>query len=936
MVAAPAASAQTPATFEDLLVRASTDENLDHLYDLILGRRLDVKPALGVITARFIDARLSGKSKEAERLLDAASLIGKEFEHIFGERSLSVRARYLHDWSHAQLDIKRRADSLLTAGIAIRSGDTREDAYKLYLEAESLFGEIGDEAGLAEVLGQKGYVNWWLDRDRYLEFNTRALDIRRRIDDRQLIGNSLNDVGLYNRVIARDYESALAAYLEGERIRWDIGDSLAQSRMLPNIGLSYEGLGDYSRAQEYYLKASDLYLAVGDTARSITQRNNAAGILTDYLGRHSEAMSIFLGLRQELEDIDDPRTWALVLNSLGIVNRRLGDYEAAILNYREVVRISEKHGYEDLLSHALNNIGVVHLWVSRPERAIPYLERALEQYRAGGVRSGVVNALQNLGTASFDLAAYDSSEIFLSEALIESDSLADPVGRAGILTALANTRLRGDGPEAAIPVYREALEMAETLEVPDLEMSILFWLGESAERSGDASTALAYYDRGIRSIEDARGLLRLEEDKAGFIAQSRYLYEDVIHFLTREALSTGDDTWAKAAFNFAERSKARGFLDQLAEAMGGVSSGVDPELLSDQRILTENLAYLRSELEQADPRTEADRIADIKQMMREQEAEFDRLEREIRDRNPRYADLQYPDPIDVGEVQSQLLGSGDLLLQYAVGDSSSTLWAVGSGSISTYALPARKELEARIDLLRFALTNPDRMSVQSFAVPARTLFEVLLAPAAAEIAESTNLIIVPDDILHYLPFEVLLESEPGEDENFAELPYLVRRIGIRYGQSASVLRQLRLQAEDHSETSHDFLAVGDPVFTGKGGGNFMRSNLESLPFSGAEVTSISRLFDPERSSVFTQEGATESAVRAALDSDAFRFVHFATHGLINDDRPDYSALAFSRNDDEHDGLLQALEEWCHAAEASGIEALREFSGRLKRYELAPA
>ena len=37
-----------------------------------------------------------------------------------------------------------------------------------------------------------------------------------------------------------------------------------------------------------------------------------------------------------------------------------------------------------------------------------------------------------------------------------------------------------------------------------------------------------------------------------------------------------------------------------------------------------------------------------------------------------------------------------------------------------------------------------------------------------------------------------------------------------------------------------------------------------------------------------------------------------------------------------DGLLQALEEWCHAAEASGIGALQEFSSRLKRYETAPA
>jgi stearoyl-CoA desaturase (Delta-9 desaturase) len=35
-------------------------------------------------------------------------------------------------------------------------------------------------------------------------------------------------------------------------------------------------------------------------------------------------------------------------------------------------------------------------------------------------------------------------------------------------------------------------------------------------------------------------------------------------------------------------------------------------------------------------------------------------------------------------------------------------------------------------------------------------------------------------------------------------------------------------------------------------------------------------------------------------------------------------------------LLHALEEWCRAAEASGIEALRDFSQRLRRYELAAA
>ncbi len=44
---------------------------------------------------------------------------------------------------------------------------------------------------------------------------------------------------------------------------------------------------------------------------------------------------------------------------------------------------------------------------------------------------------------------------------------------------------------------------------------------------------------------------------------------------------------------------------------------------------------------------------------------------------------------------------------------------------------------------------------------------------------------------------------------------------------------------------------------------------------------------------------------------------------------------WSRSTASQESLLSALEDWCRAAESSGIEALREFSGRLRRYELVP-
>ncbi len=897
------AEAQTAA---EAIIESSKTGTTEELEGLIRSNRLETKKSYLGLEEAYVRAVLSGQRLPSQELYGALERVAEIFETAFGEQGLSHRLSELQQWSSEQLRIKQAADSLFKEADAIRREKSRRpDARELYESADSLYTLLGDTAGRAETRGRLGFVSWYLDRPAYMTYNTEALALRRLLDDRRLIGNTLNDLGIYGLAVTRDYPNALGYFLESEDIREEIGDSLAMSSLLPRIGRTYEGLGDYSNAQKYYLKAAKLYFAVGDTARWIRQRNNAAGLLTDYLGRHSEALSLFLDLEQDLQKINDPRTRALVLNSIGVVNRRLGDYQEAILQYREVVSISEENGFDDLLAQALNNIGVVYIWVNRPERAVSFLKRSEKVSKRIGEADLAVSALQNLGTAHFDLREFAPSDSVLTKAYQESDSLGNPIRTATILTARGNTRLRSQDPDAARADYRMALDISKDYDVSDLTMGILFGLGDAAEHTGDPVGALSYYEQGFETIENARGLLREEEDKAGYLAQSRYLFEDVIHFLTNQALDSGEPTWAQTAFRFAERSKARAFLDQIAESMAGVQEGVDPELLSDQQILTENLASLRQQLAETD-RSDRARMNEIRQMMREQEIEFERVERDLRDKNPRYAELQYPKPIDVAKLQSDILSSGDLLLQYAVGDSSSTLWAVSSSSLKIYRLPARADLQAQVDLMRFALSNPAQGSVRSFTGPARELYEELVAPASDLVAKASRLIIIPDDVLHYIPFEVLLTQVQAENTAYPDLAYLIRERSLVYEQSASVWAQL-IQAE-RPATGEAVLAVGDPVFSGAEAGSGLRNAaLAPLPFSGTEVSGIAKLFSPEKSTVLKNERATESAVRDALASGDYRFVHFATHGLINDDRPDYSALALSAEDDGNDGLLQASE-----------------------------
>ena len=101
----------------------------------------------------------------------------------------------------------------------------------------------------------------------------------------------------------------------------------------------------------------------------------------------------------------------------------------------------------------------------------------------------------------------------------------------------------------------------------------------------------------------------------------------------------------------------------------------------------------------------------------------------------------------------------------------------------------------------------------------------------------------------------------------------------------------------------DILAFGDPYFgpeeeekeaeeTAKGSGTADSSQFPRLKYSGQEIEKISALFKKENVSLFKREEATEERLKK-LDLDDYKILHFATHCLIDDIKPDRSSIVFS-------------------------------------------
>ncbi|MCS7308853.1 MAG: CHAT domain-containing protein [Armatimonadetes bacterium] len=141
-----------------------------------------------------------------------------------------------------------------------------------------------------------------------------------------------------------------------------------------------------------------------------------------------------------------------------------------------------------------------------------------------------------------------------------------------------------------------------------------------------------------------------------------------------------------------------------------------------------------------------------------------------------------------------------------------------------------------------------------------------------------------------------------------------------YAPSATVLHNLRQLWDGRPALAYEgeFVGFGDLLFGEGDAGDEQRAaarwfasrglSLAPLPGTRVEVERIAERF-AGRAAVYLQQEATEW--RAKQRARGYRYVHFATHGLLDDRNPLYSGLAFSPplpdEPAEADDLLQVWE-----------------------------
>jgi CHAT domain-containing protein len=482
------------------------------------------------------------------------------------------------------------------------------------------------------------------------------------------------------------------------------------------------------------------------------------------------------------------------------------------------------------------------------------------------------------------------------------------------------------------------------------EADTLLGIAQAEQKQSNLTQARQTIEHAIGIIESLRTNISSQELRTSYFASQQKLYQSYIEILMEQHKKSPVAAFDAVAFSASERARARSLLELLVESRVDIRQGVDSSLLKREHSLRQLLnakAAAQSSLlnrkhkpEQAD--AAAKEIASIT-------SEYDEVKAQIRKRSPRYAALTQSQPLNLSDIQEHVLDEDTLLLEYALGENRSYLWLVSQYSIDAYELPPGAEIEAAAHRVYELLTaRPKRGTPPDpqLITQAQSLSRMLLGPVASRLG-SKRLVIVAPGTLSYLPFAAL--PRPVDDKRPAgDYQLLMARHEIVNLPSASVLSVIRREMEGRQRAAQSIAVLADPVFEASdprlasaknNKGSTKTQDVSSPPSEVAanesELTRAIRTMNLANARtgftrlVFSRQEAESIFALApggnglkATDFDAsralilsgqlskYRILHFATHGLLNNEHPELSGLVFSLVDREgtpQDGFLRLHE-----------------------------
>ncbi len=643
----------------------------------------------------------------------------------------------------------------------------------------------------------------------------------------------------------------------------------------------------------------------------------------------------------------------IALYTLGMYYKEVGDFSKADELTAESLDIAQRLNNRQWIARSLCELSEIKCLSREGEQALDLVEKALSAFRAVGSRKGEAWALRVLHEVqgvrisldpTLDRNKIIDTAIRLNQRAIEIFSeLGMTVQQAVALNGLGSSYEGKYEPERSRELYRQAIEVIHTTEFTNKEVAFIANLASLESREGNHETALSEIRKAVALVESARERLGDTSSRTAFsnnaIQQVYETYVEVYMAYQRAHRRHPEVGYNIRALEVLERGRARTLVELLNSRNSSIPEGVDRRLL-------DRLNQARREVEEKSQALERGRNDPSRAKQLEVEydqalAEYAAASQKLEKSSPRYRLTVQPKPITLPEIQ-KLLDPDMVLVTYDVQEINTYTWVVTPTEMKAFRVAGRVYIERAARHFYDALTA--RGQQVKYETPEKQAERI--AEADKELEKASGLlsnqllggdigkrligkrvVFIPDEILNYIPFSAL--TIPGTNQ------YLVAQCEITQLPSIATLAAIRRDTANRTPAPKTVAVWADPVFAPndlrvKSGkvpttpvsvqtdarrsaadvdGADRSWPLKRLPGSRKEAEAIAVLVPPDQRRIELDFNASRQNVLKE-DLGQYRFLHFATHGFINNSRPELSGLALSmvnRRGEPSDGFLHAFD-----------------------------
>lgn len=825
-------------------------------------------------------------------------------------------------WDHPGVILARRerATSFLFQGemdsALRRYAALVEDCRELPAEKDSLLAMCLHAQGI----GYSAISDW----ENSLNVSREALEIRKRIFHplHITIGYSENSIGSALSWLDH-YEESIKHYLEAEKIlshhQGESHPNLVQIRT--NIGIHYIDMGLPWKALEYH-KANLFYASELPPGPLLGVLLNLASTLVT-VGDDVEALDVLEQAERVLDANPDMSAEhrAFIYGERGEIFRERGDYWEAREQINKVIEIETglfgKNNFQLITSYYRK--GMTALGEDVYPEAREAFQEALKLAELNGDEYSVFRgqSIDALGDVSFEEKKYDQALRTYRKALdvfIHSELTWYTVPIYNNMAVIWSERGQFDScmhqhqlawaevlpeipfqknPDEQVLPYWPRKNLYEILVEQGNSLQLRF---EQSKEINDLRASLNAYHMALAVADSQRAYYDSPESRQQGVQKHRKTAEAAIQLAFDLHQLTDELAYLEQAFLLAEKSKAGNLRDHLRSAQALQFAGIPDSLLEKERYFQQRLAAL--EALNYSEEVDSLQLAGAKELHFKLTQQYRRFLKKIEQEYPRYFQLKYPGAsISLQAIEAKL-AQDQALYSYFWGDSSLFVFQVFQGKLLGSQIKLTDDFDYYLgSWIKFVSFPPENnMWLLPFIANKSFEFKTQLLPSFSR--EIKQLVLIPDGLLAYLPFESLV-MEPSNDSSWQSWDYLFDHSSCTYSNSLEVW----LQGKAGSSSSKASYIGFAPGFDSEPIESFNRTVLGKLRYNQDEVKEAARIF---KGKALMGDKAKESYLKA-INSDPY-IIHLATHAIPNEDDLMQSSIYLEGiHDTGEDGILHAYE-----------------------------